>query len=112
MRDLEIYIRDLESSAVSSWLASHLDDIELRDDALGDRAVKGSINSGGAPGSGSGQGVVMAEMPQNLEGLVHQAIEPAALPEVPLTAPQFNNLMSDAPFCEECVKCRDGVCDV
>ncbi|MEP5908218.1 MAG: type VI secretion system tip protein TssI/VgrG, partial [Marinobacter sp.] len=70
------------------------------------------INSGGSPGSGSGQGVVMAEMPQNLEALVHQAIEPAALPEVPLTAPQFNNLMSDAPFCEECVKCRDGVCDV
>ena len=32
------------SSAVSSWLASHLDDIELRDDALGDRAVKGSAH--------------------------------------------------------------------
>lgn len=44
MRDLEIYIRDLESSAVSSWLASHLDDIELRDDPLGDRAVKGSAH--------------------------------------------------------------------
>ena len=44
VRDLEIYIRDLESSAVSSWLASHLDDIELRDDPLGDRAVKGSAH--------------------------------------------------------------------
>lgn len=41
MRDLEIYIRDLESSAVSDWLANHLDKIELVDDALGDRAVKG-----------------------------------------------------------------------
>ncbi|HEY9119126.1 MAG TPA: type VI secretion system tip protein VgrG [Marinobacter sp.] len=70
------------------------------------------INSGGAPGSGSGQGVVMAEMPQDLEGLVHQAVQPVMLPEVPLTAAQFNNLMSDAPFCEECAKCRDGVCDV
>ncbi|MEP1213495.1 MAG: type VI secretion system tip protein TssI/VgrG, partial [Marinobacter sp.] len=70
------------------------------------------INSGGAPGSGSGQGVVMAEMPQDLEGLIHEAVQPARLAEMPLTAPQFNNLMSDAPFCEECVKCRDGVCDV
>ncbi|MDX1561165.1 MAG: type VI secretion system tip protein TssI/VgrG, partial [Marinobacter sp.] len=70
------------------------------------------INSGGAPGSGSGQGVVMAEMPQDLEGVIHEAVQPARLAEVPLTAPQFNNLMSDAPFCEECVKCRDGVCDV
>jgi hypothetical protein len=41
VRDLEIYIRDLESSAVSDWLANHLDKIELVDDALGDRAVKG-----------------------------------------------------------------------
>ncbi|MFL1467485.1 type VI secretion system Vgr family protein [Marinobacter sp. HN1S83] len=70
------------------------------------------INSGGAPGSGSGQGVVMPGMPQDLEGLVQQVIEPAMLPEVPLTAPQFKNLMSDTPFCEECVKCRDGVCSV
>ncbi|MGF2686377.1 type VI secretion system Vgr family protein [Marinobacter sp. DUT-3] len=70
------------------------------------------INSGGSPGSGSGQGVVMPGMPQDLEGLVQQVIEPAMLSEVPLTAPQFKNLMSDAPFCEECVKCRDGVCSV
>jgi len=41
VRDLEIYIRDLESSAVSDWLANHLDEIELADDSLGDRAVKG-----------------------------------------------------------------------
>ncbi|MEP1213482.1 MAG: hypothetical protein ABJM11_03980 [Marinobacter sp.] len=41
MRDLEIYIRDLESSAVSDWLANHLDEIELADDSQGDRAVKG-----------------------------------------------------------------------
>jgi len=41
VRDLEIYIRDLESSAVSDWLANHFDEIDLADDALGDRAVKG-----------------------------------------------------------------------
>ncbi|PXX89153.1 hypothetical protein DIT71_16405 [Marinobacter vulgaris] len=42
MQDLEIYIRDLESSAVSDWLASHLDEVELRDEALAERAVKGT----------------------------------------------------------------------
>lgn len=42
MRDLEIYIRDLEPAAVSGWLASHLDEIELADEPLGDRAVKGT----------------------------------------------------------------------
>ncbi len=70
------------------------------------------INSGGSPGSGSGQGAVMPGMPTDLEGHVHHTVEPDMLAEVPLTAPQLNNLRSDAPFCEECVKCRDGVCDV
>jgi len=42
VRDLEIYIRDLASSAVSDWLANHLDEIELDDDSLGERAVKGT----------------------------------------------------------------------
>ncbi|MDL0430286.1 hypothetical protein QPM17_04070 [Marinobacter sp. TBZ242] len=42
MQDLEIYIRDLESSAVSDWLANHLDEIELADNALGNQAVKGT----------------------------------------------------------------------
>jgi type VI secretion system secreted protein VgrG len=70
------------------------------------------INSGGAPGSGSGQGAVMPGMPTDLEGHVHHTVEPDMLADVPLTAPQLNNLRSDAPFCEECVKCRDGVCDV
>lgn len=54
----------------------------------------------------------MPGMPTDLEGHVHHTVEPDMLAEVPLTAPQLNNLRSDAPFCEECVKCRDGVCDV
>lgn len=41
MRDLEIYIRDLESSAVSDWLAEHLDQVELGEAPTGHRAVKG-----------------------------------------------------------------------
>lgn len=41
MRDLEIYIRDLKSLAVSEWLANHLDQLEL-DDGRGDaQAIKG-----------------------------------------------------------------------
>ena len=40
------------------------------------------INSGGAPGSGSGQGVVMAEMPQVLEGDQPHEPEQEALAEV------------------------------
>ncbi|WP_421840711.1 type VI secretion system Vgr family protein [Marinobacter algicola] len=40
------------------------------------------INSGGSPGSGSGQGVVMAEMPQVIEGDQPQAPEQKALAEV------------------------------
>ncbi|BES73437.1 hypothetical protein RE428_44550 [Marinobacter nanhaiticus D15-8W] len=70
------------------------------------------INSGGAPGSGSGQGALGPALPQDMEKNLHQAIEPAQLAEVPLTRPQANNLKSAAPFCEECVKCREGVCDV
>ncbi|AOY88225.1 hypothetical protein BKP64_08635 [Marinobacter salinus] len=31
MQDLEIYIRDLPAGAVSRWLGSHLDNLELED---------------------------------------------------------------------------------
>jgi len=40
------------------------------------------INSGGSPGSGSGQGVVIAEMPQTIEGEQPRTPEPGALVEV------------------------------
>ena len=40
------------------------------------------INSGGSPGSGSGQGVVMAELPQMIEGDQPQAPEQETLAEV------------------------------
>nr|WP_245749904.1 type VI secretion system tip protein VgrG [Marinobacter zhejiangensis] len=68
------------------------------------------INSGGAPASGSGQGAIGPVLPQDLARNVHQAVTPEKLPEVPLTRPQYNNLKSAAPFCEECVKCHGGVC--
>ncbi|WP_298450300.1 type VI secretion system tip protein TssI/VgrG [uncultured Marinobacter sp.] len=38
------------------------------------------INSGGAPGSGSGQGAVMPGVPQNLEGNSHEPIAPTFHP--------------------------------
>ncbi|MEX2474986.1 hypothetical protein [Marinobacter sp.] len=41
MRDLEIYIRDLKSLAVSEWLANHLDQLELDDEQVDNRAIKG-----------------------------------------------------------------------
>lgn len=41
MQDLEIYIRDLQSGAVSEWLGSHLDHLELDDQNLEGRPVKG-----------------------------------------------------------------------
>ncbi len=70
------------------------------------------INSGGAPGSGSGQGAVMPGMPQVLEGEPAEVVEPVALPEVPLTRAQYQNMVADAPFCEECVACQGGACNV
>ncbi|HET8848659.1 MAG TPA: type VI secretion system tip protein VgrG, partial [Marinobacter sp.] len=70
------------------------------------------INSGGSPGSGSGQRSVMPGMPQMLEAEPAQVIDPVELAEVPLTRAQYQNLLADAPFCEECVACQDGVCNV
>src|SRR5690554_2741415 len=70
------------------------------------------VNSGGAPGSGSGQGAVMPGVPQVLEAEPAKVIDPVELAEVPLTRAQYQNLMTDAPFCEECVACQDGVCNV
>lgn len=40
MRDLEIYIRDIEISAVKAWLSSHIDGLELPEDALSDKPLK------------------------------------------------------------------------
>ncbi|RBW50098.1 type VI secretion system Vgr family protein [Marinobacter sp. F3R11] len=70
------------------------------------------INSGGTPGSGSGQGAVMPNIPRMLDSEPSQVIDPVALAEVPLTRAQYQNMMADAPFCEECVACQDGVCNV
>jgi type VI secretion system secreted protein VgrG len=34
----------------------------------------------------------------------------AAAPAALLSAAQILSLQSDAPFCEECERCKDGVC--
>ncbi|MDI9245089.1 hypothetical protein [Marinobacter sp. CHS3-4] len=41
MRDLEIYIRDINLSAVAEWLSCHLDHLQLPESETVDRAVKG-----------------------------------------------------------------------
>jgi len=41
LRDLEIYIRDIDLSSVRDWLACHLDHLELPVDVPGDRPAKG-----------------------------------------------------------------------
>ncbi|MGM0953467.1 MAG: hypothetical protein ACQEW7_10865 [Pseudomonadota bacterium] len=46
MQDLEIYIRDLEASAVSDWLNSQLDGLELNDGDVSN-VVKGSARYAG-----------------------------------------------------------------
>lgn len=40
MRDLEIYIRDIDVAAVTEWLSSHFDQLEHPDQPLDDRPVK------------------------------------------------------------------------
>ncbi len=41
MQDLEIYIRDLESSQLSAWLRQQLDAMELDDSVLAEAVLKG-----------------------------------------------------------------------
>jgi hypothetical protein len=40
LRDLEIYIRDIDVKAVTEWLSGHLDHLETADSLSGDRPVK------------------------------------------------------------------------
>lgn len=40
MRDLEIYIRDIDISAVTAWLSSHIDHLDLPADSLSDKPLK------------------------------------------------------------------------
>lgn len=48
MQDLEIYIRDLKPLAASEWLNSHLDQLELDDQQVDARAIKGRAHYEGA----------------------------------------------------------------
>jgi len=41
LRDLEIYIRDIDLAAVAHWLSCHLDHLDLPGDATADRPLKG-----------------------------------------------------------------------
>lgn len=44
LRDLEIYIRDIDLAAVVQWLSCHFDQIDLPGDAPINKAVKGRGN--------------------------------------------------------------------
>ncbi|HFQ7630000.1 TPA: type VI secretion system tip protein VgrG, partial [Pseudomonas aeruginosa] len=61
------------------------------------------VNSGGSPGSGSGAAPL-------LPGPLRQADSDKA--GALLTPAQINTLKRNAPFCEECEKCKDGACDL
>lgn len=40
-----------------------------------------------------------------------QKLAAALAPAASLSAAQIMSLKSDAPFCEECERCKDGVCE-
>ncbi|RRY29587.1 Rhs element Vgr protein, partial [Pseudomonas aeruginosa] len=61
------------------------------------------VNSGGSPGSGSGAA-------PRLPGPLRQADSDTA--GALLTPARINTLKRNAPFCEECEKCKDGACDL
>ncbi|EPH0739216.1 Rhs element Vgr protein, partial [Pseudomonas aeruginosa] len=56
-----------------------------------------------SPGSGSGAAPL-------LPGPLRQADSDKA--GALLTPAQINTLKRNAPFCEECEKCKDGACDL
>ncbi|MBR7195614.1 type VI secretion system tip protein TssI/VgrG [Pseudomonas sp. 14A] len=55
---------------------------------------------GGAPMAATSAAPVVPGLPEKL----------AAAPAAVLTAAQIMSLKGDAPFCEECERCKDGVC--
>jgi len=55
---------------------------------------------GGAPMVATSAAPVVPGLPEKL----------AAAPAAILTAAQIMSLKGDAPFCEECERCKDGVC--
>ncbi|MBV4460687.1 type VI secretion system tip protein VgrG [Pseudomonas sp. COR58] len=55
---------------------------------------------------GGGPVAAMAAAP----AVAGQAAELAAAPAAILTAAQIMSLKSDAPFCEECERCKEGIC--
>ncbi|MGP6417381.1 type VI secretion system Vgr family protein [Pseudomonas putida] len=55
---------------------------------------------GGAPMAAMSAAPVVPGLPEKL----------AAAPAAMLTAPQIMSFKGDAPFCEECERCKDGVC--
>ena len=61
------------------------------------------VNSGGAPGSGAGAAPILPG-----------AVEPADADKAGalLTPAQIQSLKRNAPFCEECEKCKGGACAI
>jgi len=41
LRDLEIYIRDIDPAAVTAWLSDHIDNLEVAATSANDKPVKG-----------------------------------------------------------------------
>ncbi|WP_085700738.1 type VI secretion system tip protein TssI/VgrG [Pseudomonas sp. B26(2017)] len=62
-----------------------------------------NVNSGGSPGSGTGAAPLMP-------GVLKQADADKA--GQVLTPAQINTLKRNAPFCEECEKCKAGACAI
>jgi type VI secretion system secreted protein VgrG len=62
-----------------------------------------NVNSGGSPGSGTAAAPLMP-------GILKQADADKA--GAVLTPAQINTLKRNAPFCEECEKCKAGACAI
>ena len=61
------------------------------------------INSGGAPGNGSGAAPILPGMVKPADADTAGAL---------LTPAQIQTLKRNAPFCEECEKCKGGACAI
>ncbi|MBU3059659.1 MAG: DUF2345 domain-containing protein [Pseudomonas indica] len=59
------------------------------------------MNSGGSPGKGSGASPALPGQSKAADNDKAGYV---------LTLPQIQTLKRNAPFCEECVKCKDGAC--
>ncbi|PHN29606.1 hypothetical protein AO240_24585 [Pseudomonas sp. ICMP 460] len=62
-----------------------------------------NVNTGGSPGSGTPTAPLLPGVLKQADGDKAGAV---------LTPAQINTLKRNAPFCEECEKCKDGACAI